>query len=130
MFSNLLSNLAGVSVFVAISMGTMIGTAIAGVDSKLPPDFLDRMVKDEKTVRLTLSNGQQVVGKIESIQRAGQGIQRVSGIVQHPEAGSFSFESPESGKLQGTLSLDSKPTEWKIEANGEGGFHLVEAPVA
>lgn len=72
----------------------MIRAAIAGADSKLPPDFLERMVKDEQAIRLTLPNGQQVVGKIESIQRAGQGIQRVSGTLQHPEAGSFSFETP------------------------------------
>jgi hypothetical protein len=131
MSSFLLNFLTRVSVLVPILMGTMLGTVIATDDFTLPPDFIDRMVKEGDAVRLTLPNGQQVVGKIESIQRAGQGMQRVSGVVQHPEAGTFSFESSEPGKLQGALSFDSKQTEWKVEANAEGGgFRLVEAPVA
>ncbi len=57
MFSNHLSNLAGVLVLVPILTGTMIHSAIARVDSILPPDLIGRMVKGEQVVRLVLSKG-------------------------------------------------------------------------
>src|SRR5688572_10121781 len=56
MYSNLLSNLAGVFVFGPILMGTMVCAANARVFSMLLPDIIDRMVKGEQSVRLALPN--------------------------------------------------------------------------
>lgn len=119
-----------VAVLIAISLG-LISSVIAEVDSDLPAGFLDRIVKAGSDIRFTLPNGQQVVGKIETIQRAGQGIQRVSGVIQHPEAGTFSFGIAEAGKLSGVLSFDAKATEWQIAPGAaDGKFRLIEVPVA
>jgi hypothetical protein len=47
------------------------GLAAADADaSRLPAGFLDRLVKDDPTLRLTLPNGKVVMGKIERIQMA------------------------------------------------------------
>lgn len=76
---------------------------------------------------MTLPDGRKVLGKINHCRRTDRGVEAVSGIVHHPEAGSFSFERGQA--LTGTLLFDSKTTVWKITAAPGGeGYHLIEVP--
>lgn len=119
------------SVVGLIVMAAVLSPADAESGSNLPANFIEQIVKDKQTMHLTLPNGQRVVGKIKEIQRGEKGVQQVSGIIQHPEAGTFSFKNNASKELEGNVSFDAKPTEWKVQSAGEaGGFRLVEAPVA
>lgn len=98
----------------------------------LSPDFLDQAVREDQTLRLTLPDGRQIIGKIDQIQRFSGGVAKVQGVVQHPEPGEFSFERQHrdgtAGALQGSVKFTSKPTQWKIEPDA-GGFKFTESPV-
>jgi hypothetical protein len=98
----------------------------------LSPDFLDQAVGEDQTLRLTLPDGRQIIGKIDQIQRFPGGVAKVQGVIQHPEPGEFFFERQhregKAGALQGSVKFASKPTEWKIEPDA-GGFKFTESPV-
>lgn len=98
----------------------------------MSPDFLNRAVKSDQTLQLTLPDGRQIIGKIDEIQRFSGGVAKVRGQIQHPEPGEFSFERQHhegtAGPVQGSLKFASKPTQWKIEPDGDG-LRLAEAPV-
>ena len=110
------------------------GLAAADADaSRLPAGFLERLVKDDPTLRLTLPNGKVVMGKIERIQRVEGRVSSVQGIIQHPEPGEFTFESQmQAGvppKLAGHLRFTAKATQWTVQAgSGDGIFRLIEGP--
>ena len=98
----------------------------------MSPDFLNRAVKSDQILQLTLPDGRQVIGKIDEIQRFPGGVAKVRGQIQHPEPGDFSFErqprEASAGPPQGSLRFATKPTEWKIQPEGDG-FRFAESPV-
>lgn len=80
-------------------------------------------------MRFTLPNGRQVQGKPDELHRSERGVDALSGRLQHPEPGSFSFECSTDGVLKGTLGFDAAATEWKITPLAAGkGFQWLEAP--
>ena len=98
----------------------------------ISPGFLDQAVREDQTLRLTLPDGRQIIGRIDQIQRFPGGIAKVQGVIQHPEPGEFSFERQHregtAGALQGSVKFTAKPTQWKIEPDA-GGFKFAESPV-
>ena len=109
-----------------------LAAADAGA-SRLPAGFLDRLVKDDPALHLTLPNGMRVVGKIESIERVAGGVVKVHGQIQHPEPGDFAFDRQAvdgvPGKLTGHLRFASKATQWKVQTGaGDGDSRLLEVP--
>jgi hypothetical protein len=99
----------------------------------ISPDFLDQAVGEDQTLRFTLPDGRQIIGKIDQIERSSGGVAKVQGQVQHPEPGEFSFTRQQHdgkpGGLEGGLKFTSKPTEWKIEPEA-GEYKFKESPVA
>lgn len=95
----------------------------------LPGDFLERITKDEGLMRLTLPNGRQVQGKPDALRRSVNGVDALSGRLQHPEPGTFSFERGPDGRVKGSLGFDAAATEWKIMPLADGkGFQWLESP--
>lgn len=124
-----------------ISCALQLGSVAVGVcattpdaaKTTLPAGFINQIMKADQTIRLTLPNGRQVVGKIERTRRDAGGVAGIQGDVLHPEPGRFSFERKihdgQPGELLGFLRFSAKATEWRIEpGEGDGEFHMVEMP--
>ena len=104
-------------------------------DATFPADFLDTLASgDAKQIRLTLPNGQSVIGTADSVKRdEANRVTALSGTLQHPEPGEFDFRrgTGQDGavSLTGSLSFTSATTVWNIEAAGKPGrFGFVAAP--
>jgi hypothetical protein len=97
----------------------------------LPGDFLERLATPDNTLRLTLPNGQPVIGRITTTERSPDGVTLLAGTLQHPEPGDFSFSQSGPATLTGTLRFTAQAVEWSIQPAAQAGtFHLVARPAA
>ena len=104
-------------------------------DATFSADFLDTLASgDAKQIRLTLPNGQSVIGTADSVKRdEANRVTALSGTLQHPEPGDFDFRrgTGQDGavSLTGSLRFTSATTVWNIETAGKPGrFGFVAAP--
>lgn len=106
------------------------GSSEKPLEIEVPDDFLDQIAKDGSTLRFTLPDGHPVVGKIASLERDSTGLTRIEGGIQHPDPGTFRFIR-KGGRVEGTLRLAGKPTEWMITASGKDGTRpkLIEVAI-
>jgi hypothetical protein len=125
------------SIVFCVAISWLVGLTGQAENSKeraavISPDFLNQAVREDQTLRLTLPDGRQIIGKIDQIQRFSGGVAKVQGQIQHPEPGEFFFERQhregKAGALQGSVKFTSKPTQWKLEPDA-GGFKFAESPV-
>ncbi len=99
------------------------------LEIEVPDDFLDQIAKDGSILRSTLPDGHPVVGKIASAERDAAGLTRIEGGIQHPDPGTFRITRTGS-RVEGSLRISGKPTEWKVTASGEHRDHAILIEVA
>ncbi|MCU0781068.1 MAG: hypothetical protein MUF04_08205, partial [Akkermansiaceae bacterium] len=84
----------------------------------LPPDFLERIVKDGK-VTIPLPDGTTAEGAVGMIGRDDKGIEFVEGRLDRPAPGSFFLQRQTApgvaGPFVGNIRFDGQRDGWKIE---------------
>lgn len=120
----------GMPVTIVLTVPASAAPPESARDTTLPVDFLDQLAGiDGKSLHLTLPNGQQLIGSIEAVKREGSGVTGLTGTIQHPEPGTFSFTRATA--LTGEIRFPSLTTGWTIQpAEAPGRFQFVATPAA